>query len=257
MTSPPPCTRLGSQCRRLKVLLRVGSTEEGLASLDHEGTWLLGHTERIDFLDLWDDGEELYVDAHLHVACRYFREAGGQAHCTAHGFRGTAPTRPRRPAQPRRLGADRFRLVDSMMQEDVSLPVPRSLPVLAGANPCAGAPCRTADNAKGAACCRDLQVEIMCTTRQKKLEALVRSRRSPYLCKVERGGPFSIDVEMISRCDYLDPDDGVACTLHGRKRADGRPAKPDLCSEWPKDAEVTHPGCVLVGGQAGRRAGGQ
>ena len=37
---------------------------------------------------------------------------------------------------------------------------------------------------------------------------------------------------MISACGYLG-DDGVACTLHGRKRADGRPAKPDLCIEWP------------------------
>ena len=40
----------------------------------------------------------------------------------------------------------------------------RSLPVLEpSANPCATAPCRTADNTMKAACCRDLQIEIMCT----------------------------------------------------------------------------------------------
>ena len=42
-----PCRKLGSQCRSLRVTLRVGSLEEGDTSLDHEATWLLGHTERI------------------------------------------------------------------------------------------------------------------------------------------------------------------------------------------------------------------
>ena len=55
----------------------------------------------------------------------------------------------------------------------------------------------------------------MCTRKQVLLEALVRHRKSPYLCKVEREGDFSIDVEMISACGYLEAG-GVACTLHGR-----------------------------------------
>ena len=94
-----------------------------------------------------------------------------------------------------------------------SLPMPaRSLPVLPTApaeNPCATAPCRTSDNTRKAACCRDLQVEIMCTRSQHRLEALVRSRRSPYLCKIDREGEYSLDVEMISACGYLEAD-GVA-----------------------------------------------
>jgi hypothetical protein len=117
--------------------------------------------------------------------------------------------------------------------------------VLAGANPCALASCRTADNLRGAACCRDLQIEIMCTKRQRKLEALVRSRRSPYLCKVERAGDYSIEAEIISACGYLDGD-GIGCTLHSRQRPDGRPAKPDLCSEWPPKKHTLHPGCVFA-----------
>ena len=123
-------------------------------------------------------------------------------------------------------------------------PAPRhALPVLASENPCASAPCRTSDHRRGAACCRDLQVEIMCTRSDRRLEALVRSRRSPYLCKVERAGDFSLEVEIISACGYLE-DDGVACSLHGRQR-DGRPAKPDLCSEWPPKNQGLHPGCVF------------
>ena len=82
------------------------------------------------------------------------------------------------------------------------------------------------------------------TKGDRKLEALVRSRRSPYLCKIERGGDFSLDVEMISACGYLE-EDGVACSLHGRARPDGRPAKPDLCTEWPPKNRGLHPGCVF------------
>ena len=80
---------------------------------------------------------------------------------------------------------------------------------------------------------------------QQRLEALVRSRRSPYLCKVERAGDFSIEAEVISACGFLD-DDGIGCTLHGRVRADGRPAKPDLCSDWPPKNKGLHPGCVFA-----------
>src|SRR5205814_4653025 len=140
-------------------------------------------------------------------------------------------------AQPLQLGGDRFVVVEDCQNAVRSLPLPpRSLPVLGngsasvGENPCASAPCRTSDNTRGAACCRDLQVEIMCTRAQARLEALVRARRSPYVCKVVRAGDFSIEAEMISACGYL-ADDGIACSLHGRLRSDGRPAKPDLCSE--------------------------
>jgi hypothetical protein len=66
-----------------------------------------------------------------------------------------------------------------------------------------------------------MQLEIMCTRKQVRLDKLVRSRKSPYLCKVDREGDFSLEVEMITACGYLE-DGGVACTLHGRKRSDGR-----------------------------------
>lgn len=248
MTTTPPCRKMGSQCRALRVTLRVGPLEDGPASLDHEATWLLGHTEQISFGDPWADHAELYVDAILHVPCRYLRDDGTTAGCKLYGYRGAAPGRPRRADQPRRLAGSRFRVVDAQRMVTRSLVLEsapdHALPVLDAGNPCAGAPCRTADNTRGAACCRDLQVEIMCTKEERRLEALVRARKSPYLCKVERAGDFSLEVEMISACGYLG-DDRVACALHGRVRADGRPAKPDLCTEWPPKNRGLHPGCVF------------
>lgn len=243
----PPCRSLGPQCRGVAVTLRVGPLEEGTASLDHEATWLIGHTQHITFRDLWEDQGELYVDAVLHVPCRYLHRDGRQARCGAYGFAGPVPRGAHRAEQSRRLGRDRFLIVENRRAAVRTLrPPARSLPVLNGSpNPCALAPCRTADNMRGAACCRDLQIEIMCTRRQQRLEALVRSRRSPYLCKVTRAGDFSIEAEVISACSYLD-DDGIDCTLHGRTRADGRPAKPDLCSEWPPRNKGLHPGCVFA-----------
>ena len=244
----PPCRGLGAQCRSLPVTLRIGPLEDGTTSLDHEATWLLGHTQHITFSEVWEDEGELYVDAMLHVPCRYLHRDGPSAHCTAHGFRGPAPRGAYQPDQPRRLSRDRFLIVENRRTAVRALQPPRrSLPVLDTPNPCALAPCRTADNTRGAACCRDLQIEIMCTKRQRRLEALVRSRRSPYLCKVTRAGDFSIEAEVISACGFLD-DDGIGCTLHGRVRADGRPAKPDLCSEWPPKNEGLHPGCVFAPG---------
>ncbi len=243
------------------MTLRVGSLEEGETSLDHEATWLLGHTSQITFAGLWEGDGDLYVDAVLHVGCRFLRPDGKDAKCALYGFRGRLPHGPRRRDQPRRLGGNRFRIVEDRRQAvrtllaEVPAPSPgRSLPVLASSNPCATAPCRTAEHSRGAACCRDLQVEIMCTREERALEALVRSRRSPYLCKIERPGDYSLEVEMISACGYLG-DDGIACTLHGRRRPDGRPAKPDLCSEWPPKNKGLHPGCVFAPGNRRARAG--
>jgi hypothetical protein len=254
-SNAPPCRSLGVQCKSLRVTLRVGELEEGPTSLDHEATWLLGHTQHIDFLELWEGEGDLYVEAILHVPCKFLRQQGGRARCVAHGFEGPAPRGARRQPQPLQLGHDRFVVVEECRNAVRTLPPPpRSLPVLAthgqsAENPCASAPCRTADNRRKAACCRDLQVEIMCTRAQRRLEALVRSRQSPYLCKIEREGEYSLEVEMISACGYLEAD-GVACSLHGRHRADGRTAKPDLCFEWPPKNRGLHPGCVF--GQRGR-----
>ena len=244
MPTPPPCKSLGRQCRYLDVTLRIGKLEDGPESLDHEATWLLGHTDRMDFGRLHVRKGELLVDTRLHVPCKHFKEEDGRAHCRAHGFKGKSPARPRRPAQPRQLGGNRFRLVDHRrLVARPAVDVKAGLPVV-GTNPCLGAPCKTAEHTRAAACCRDLQVEIMCTPEETRLEALVYARQSPYLCKTERNEEDSIESEMISACGYLG-EDGVACSLHGRLREDGRPAKPDLCSTWPEGGDLMHPGCVF------------
>jgi len=215
---------MGPQCAGLRVLLRVATLETktggpdqsvgraggravkrkvDLGSADHEATWLLGHTERITFLgDLRRDGRDLFQEAVLHVPCKYLRRSEasglngvgtGPESCGAHGYTRPVPRRASPgpdPAEPRCFPGDRFRIVDRAQAVTRVLPPPirppRELPIHAGSNPCVGAACRTADNTRGAACCRDLQVEIMCTPGQRRLEALVRSRQSPYLCKVER-----------------------------------------------------------------------
>lgn len=244
MPMPPPCNRLGPQCRWLDVTLRIGELQEGEESLDHEATWLLGHTERLDFGPLRKHRGELLVDVRLHVPCKHFRERDGEAACSAFGFRGAPPRRARRPPQPRQLGGNRFVLVDGeRLRERPAVDVRAGLPVL-GSNPCLGAPCRTADNRRGAACCRDLQVEILCPEEDVLLEALILARQAPYLCKTERNAPDSVESELISSCAFLGAD-GVACSLHGRRREDGRPAKPDLCSAWPERGDLLHPGCVF------------
>ncbi len=248
MASPPPCTRLGRQCRALDVTLRVAALEGGE---DHDGTWLFGHVERIDFGATFEEDDEIWAEATIHVPCRYLREQDdGTQQCGAWGFQGSAPVPVRKPA-PRRLGADRFAIFDQARFVTRHLPPPRTppaartLPIASpSANPCAGAPCRTADNRRGAACCRDLQVQIRCTERQTRLEALVRSRKSPLLCKTEREEGNLLNVEVISACGFLQ-EDGLTCDLHGRTRADGRPAKPIMCSAWPEKRSGLHPGCAF------------
>ncbi|HET7041007.1 MAG TPA: hypothetical protein VFI13_03265, partial [Gemmatimonadales bacterium] len=178
LTTPPPCRSLGPQCRRLDVTLKVADLADGVPSLDHEGTWLLGHTERIDFGKPRSEGGALLVDATLHLRCRYLKAEGGRDHCTAHGFKGKSPAPPRRPDQPRRTGSDEFVLLEGLKQVRRTVrpaaPPRRGLPVVAGTNPCLEARCTTADHTRGSACCRDLQIEILCRPTERKLEALVR-----------------------------------------------------------------------------------
>lgn len=245
--SPPPCRSLGSQCRALPLTLRVAAIE---GEEDHDATWLFGHTERVDFGKTFEDDDELWVEAVVHVPCRHLKDAGGgRSQCQAHGYTGRVRM-PKRGSQPRRLGGDRFQVVEKKRLVTRTLPTPpRMLPVLEhdmapDANPCAGAPCRTADHTRKAACCRDFQVEIVCTPKQTKLEALIRHRKSPYLCKVERESETALNAEIISACDYL-LEDGLHCALHGRMRDDGRPAKPIMCSHWPQQRTGLHPGCAF------------
>lgn len=252
----PTCRALGPNCRSLRVTLRVSTLDNGPTSGDHEATWLLGHTGAISFGRLRRADDDLLVDAVLHVPCRHLTPDGdGGARCRVHGFEGSTPEDRPNPRPPRRLGSDRFELVERGRMVERRLaparPAERALPVLerAGPNPCATAPCRTADHTRGAACCRDLQVEIMCSRRAVQLEALIRARKPPYLCKVDREGDDSLEAEVISRCAYLD-DDEVSCALHGRLRPDDRPAKPDLCTDWPGRDASFHPGCVFAPGRS-------
>lgn len=252
-TSIPPCDRLGHQCRSLPLTLRIGSIEAGPGSLDHEATWLLGHTQRLDFGVPREDEGELYVDAVLHVPCKHLLVEGSQAVCNVHGYAGRTPKAPDRAPQPRRVGRETFRVAEGHILRSRELSFPRrALPVVGdGTNPCATSKCQTNDHVQGAACCRDLQVEIMCTREEAELEALVRARKPPLLCKTKRAGDWSIEAEIISACDYLEPET-VNCSLHGRVRADGRSAKPDLCFHWPPKRKVLHFGCVF-GPKARRR----
>jgi hypothetical protein len=260
MSTPPPCRSLGRHCRELAVTLRIGDLEDDSAhERDALATWLLGHGERATFGTPYEAEDALVVDAVIHVACRYLTPLGanrrGDAQswrCAAHGYAGTirAPARP--PLTPLRHHASRFTVVQDERVRTVDLATPargrRALPVLAGSNPCATAPCRTADHTRGAACCRDLVIDIVLPLGDERLEALLRARKSPYLCKVERTDEVTVEAELISACSYLE-DDGVHCGLHGLVRPDGQPAKPFVCSEFPDldDDELGgHPGCVFL-----------
>jgi hypothetical protein len=251
VTAPPPCTGLGRHCHALRVTLRVAHLDDGVASGDAEATWLLGHTERIRFGDLRRQSDHLYARATLHVPCRHLEEGdGSRARCRAHGFRGTLP-RPVHRAETRQRGDGQFTYVHRGRVRtgrlDEAPPTRRSLPVVPADNPCATARCRTANHQLGAACCRDLQIEILCRKSNRRLEALVRNRRSPLLCKTERESEDSLSAEVISACSFLEPD-GASCALHGRTRPDGRRAKPDLCFDWPGKESNLHPGCVFAPG---------
>jgi hypothetical protein len=260
MPEPPRCPALGRHCRELSVTLRIADrTEDGQTFLDAAGTWLLGHTEHVTMEEPYFRGSIFVVDATLHVPCKYLREgdpAGdGHAGCAAHGFRGPTPhgSAPPRTAPPGFRRADgKYDIVFKGRRRPLHLPLKRAtqraLPVLENGNPCLGAPCRTADNRRGAACCRDLTLEILCEEADGYTEALLRARKSPYLCKVSRESPEIVECEVISACGYLDAD-GISCALHDRLLPNGRLAKPSICMEWPDlgPDDTGHPGCVLLG----------
>jgi hypothetical protein len=262
---PPPCQSLGPQCRALRLTVRVADLDEDAPSFrDAIGTWLLGHTERITFGRPFREGSQVLVEAVVRVGCKHLTpdgRTGGPAdrfRCAAHGYVGEVAPLPDHSPPDLRQGADRFTAMQDGRVRSVHLPVKpaprRGLPVIHhGANPCATARCRTADNTTGAACCRDLTLDVVAPLGDDETEAFLRSRKSPYLCKVTRADETILECEVISACGYLE-EDGVHCGLHGRVRPDGAPAKPGVCSDWPDfdDREYTgHPGCVFL--DKGRR----
>ena len=257
MATVPACTRLGRHCRELHHTLYVADTSDPATLQDGLGTWLLGHTEHISFGTPYRKGKEILVDAVVRVPCKHLRETGDgrreMYQCGAHGFTGSVPGPQRHGEDPtRRHGGDRFTLFHDGRVRVMDIPPTRkpkrALPTLQ-ANPCATAPCRTADNTHGAACCRDLTLDIILPADRMHEEDLLRSRKSPYLCKVERVDERSVECEVISACDYLSPEDHITCVLHGRRRPNGKEAKPSTCFDWPdfdqKDF-TGHPGCVFL-----------
>lgn len=243
--SPPPCRRLGRHCRTLDVTVRITTVD---ADEDHDATWLLGHTERIEFGPIFEREGELWCKARIHVACRFLATGDDSrpSRCTAHGYQGRIAPASYAPAA-RRLGGNRFAVVERRRLMGRHLPPPaaskRSLPIATNANPCATAPCTTSDHKRGAACCRDIQLDVCCSTKQPLLESLIRHRKAPYLCKTERENDEQVVVEIISACGYL-TEEG-SCDLHGRIRADARPAKPIMCSQWPEKRSGLHAGCAF------------
>lgn len=254
------------------MTLSIGHLDQDSApERDALATWLLGHHQRISFDRPYRRGRRVVVDAVVHAACRYLVTAedgnerdATQARCRAHGFAGMVPPRRAAKQPPLQHPDGTLTLVHRGRSRRIALPKrpapARTLPVLDAPNPCLSAPCRTADHTRGAACCRDLTLEVVApaqSARSDHLEALLLARRSPYLCKTERVDADIIECEVISACGYLERD-GTSCALHHRLRPDGKPAKPEVCSAWPAlgpDA-VGHPGCVLIPGTARRRNGG-
>ncbi len=139
LRTPPSCASMGPQCRQLEVTLRVGGLEDGIPSLDHEGTWLLGHTQQLDFQTPRVEGQDLQVDAKLHLRCRHLKREGTTDRCAAHGFAQRTPAARARPAQPRRLGPDEFILLEGLQPVPRTVlppaPSPRALPPSRGAIP--------------------------------------------------------------------------------------------------------------------------
>jgi len=256
MSRVPPCTGLGRQCRELDVTLVIADlSEDGPAFHDDMATWLTGHRQRLTFGEPFVEGAHLLVDATLHVGCRYYGRTGGQADsgakCRAHGFAGPAPTATAPAVADPKLGGDRFEAIDGLHRTVVTLPPKpapkRSLPTLQFANPCAGAPCRTSDGARGGACCRDLVLDVAMPDVGSLDEALLRNRERPFISKVHRSSDTIMEAEVISACGYLEGD-SVSCALHSRVRPDGRTAKPKICFDWPAEGPdyAYHPGCRLI-----------
>ncbi len=239
------------------MTVRIASLEDDTPTeLDAAATWMLGHTERISFGKPYAQDGELVSDAVVRVPCKYLKAAAGSgrtARCTAHGFRGPVPRGTSVVARTFQHGGDQFTIVHGRRVRRVTLRVKRAarraLPIMQTDNPCDGAPCRTADNKVGAACCRDVTLDLLVGKRDGRIERLLRARKSPYLCKVKRTDERALECEVISACGYL-MDDGIRCALHDRTRPNGRSAKPELCYDWPDfedDDEYTgHPGCVFI-----------
>ena len=274
MPNPPECRSLGRQCREIRLTIRISDvTEESQTLQDASVTWITGHTERITFGTAYTLGDELRVDATIHVPCKHLRTPEGDpairpdgsptparngkrpsVRCAIHGFRGTIPSSTQVRVSDRfdvQLGDGRIALYYKGKHRTMDLRLKRSArrpqPAAQTDNPCATAPCYTSDKRLGAACCRDFNLELALPKTQVYKEALLRARAAPYLCKVKRDDDDTMECEVISACGYLNDDD-ITCVLHDRSLPNGHQAKPSLCYEWPslEEDETGHGGCALL-----------
>src|ERR1051326_3057307 len=101
----PPSRSVGAHCTSLRVVLRVSALNDGPYSGDHEATWLLGHTERIEFGRMWRQAGDLLAEAELRVPCRFLhREGPGADRCRAHGSSRILPAETVPRPEARRVG---------------------------------------------------------------------------------------------------------------------------------------------------------
>ena len=272
MPNPPECKSLGKHCREVRLTIRISNiTGESTTLQDASVTWITGHTERLTFGRAYRVADEIRVDATVHVPCKHLRTPDGdpairpdgtpvhdgrrpEVRCEIHGFRGVVPRGSRSSSNNRtnvRLPDGRFAIYYKGKHRTMDLRLKRTarraLPVVQADNPCATAACYTGDNTRGAACCRDFDLELALPRTHVYHEALLRARTAPYVCKVKREDDDTMECEVISACGYLD-DDGIHCILHDRTLPNGQRAKPSLCYEWPEleEDETGHGGCVLL-----------
>jgi hypothetical protein len=274
MPNPPECRSLGKHCREVRITIRISDvTDETQTLQDASVTWITGHSERITYGRAYLEDDEIRVDAIVHVPCKHLRTPDGnpgirpdgmavpsrngtspEVRCAVHGFRGAVPSSSQLGSESRanvRLNDGRFAIYYKGKHRTMDLRLKRSAkrapPEVQAKNPCATAPCYTGDNTRGAACCRDFNLELALPRSQPHKEALLRARAAPYLCKVKRDGDDTMECEVISACGYLN-DDGITCVLHERTLPNGQRAKPSLCYEWPtlEEDETGHGGCKLL-----------
>ena len=274
MPNPPECKSLGKHCREMRITIRISAiTDESTTLQDASVTWITGHTERLTFDKAYRVDDEIRADATVHVPCKHLRTPNGdpaikpdgtpvagrnsprpEVRCAIHGFRGVVPRGSQFGGNNRqevRLQDGRFAIYYKGKHRNMDLRLKRAAkrasPVVQANNPCVTARCYTGDKKRGAACCRDFDLELALPKTHVHHEALLRARTAPYVCKVKREDDDTMECEVISACGYLD-DDGITCVLHDRTLPNGQRAKPSLCYEWPKleEDETGHGGCVLL-----------
>lgn len=271
MPNPPECRSLGRHCREIGITIRISDIKDESKTLqDASVTWITGHIERLTYGQSYIVDDEIRVDATVHVPCKHLRTPDGtpainsagdavrykngkprEVRCAIHGYRGPVPRCTQQRGEKRdkvQLDDGRFAIFYKGKRRTMDLRLKRkSKRSCRSENPCATAPCFTGDNLRGAACCRDFNLELMLPETQVYKEALLRARTSPYLCKVKREDDDTMECEVISACGYLE-DDGITCVLHDRTLPNGQRAKPSLCYDWPdfEEDETGHGGCVLL-----------